>query len=108
MSAKEKESYLYSQRVMKKGKKRHWGFTCPNCKKKFSSKDHTEYFLIQWDGISTITGILKEEWTADGLFCSKPCLLTYMEKDGPIINDIYKELDDWEKKVSKLSTNWDV
>jgi len=93
-------SSLYDKRVMKKGKKRHWGFTCPHCKNKYSSKTHTEYFIIGVHEIGQVTDNINFNWN-DKLFCSSDCLFKFLNTNEIDLDKTVNDLIKLEKQRDK-------
>lgn len=88
------DSCLWEKKIMKKGK-RHWGFTCGQCKEKISSKNHTEYYLFQWENfvnIYTPPSLTSED--IDSRFCSKDCLLNLLKEKGLDIEETVQAIHD--------------
>jgi hypothetical protein len=90
-------STLWYEQVMKKGKKRHWGFTCPQCEKKFSSKSHTRYYLINQFDLQFVApgkGFSTDYETK--FYCSEKCVLNHFDDKGV----------DPDKAVQKIKELW--
>ncbi|MBK5446079.1 hypothetical protein [Peribacillus sp. TH24] len=85
---------FYTKKEMKKGKKRHWGFTCPSCKEKFSSKSHTEYCYCE----EHLTGPLDEI----SILCSVDCVFDYLKSLSIDVDGIIKEHNKMMDKLYEL------
>lgn len=92
------DSCLWEKKIMKKGK-RHWGFTCGQCKEKISSKNHTEYYLLRWEYFVNFR--LPTNGDGDGelddiyaRFCSKDCLLNHLKESGYDIEETVQAIHD--------------
>lgn len=103
-------SCLWEEKIMEKGKKHHWGFTCVQCKEKISSKEHTEYYLLRWENLVNFP--LPPNGGLDDIharFCSKDCLLNHLKDNNFDIEAtakaINKHLDRIRKEMMKYKKN---
>lgn len=85
---------FYERREMKKGKKRHWGFTCPICNEKFSSKTYSEYYICE----EHLTGPLDKIY----IFCSKDCVFDFLKTINVDIETIIKEHNESMDRLDEL------